>query len=174
MDMILIGFGANLDNQDGASPAQSLQRAAIELEARGISLVSGSSIWKTAPVPVSDQPWYHNAVCSVETTLSPVELLHVVASIEDDAGRVRYDRNEARVLDLDILAYNQEFIRTDDLQIPHPRMHERAFVLYPLQEIAANWVHPASGKAIEDMITFFLDPTQKIERTDISLLEKDN
>jgi len=169
MDMILIGLGANLNSKYGYSPSQSLQRAAKELEMRGVTLIAGSHIWKSAPVPISGQPWYHNAVCSIDTKLSPTELLQLIASIEEDAGRVRNGRNESRVLDLDILAYNQEFIRTDDLQVPHPRMHERAFVLYPLQEIADDWVHPSSGKTIEEMTTF-LDPDQKIERTDTSLL----
>jgi 2-amino-4-hydroxy-6-hydroxymethyldihydropteridine diphosphokinase len=169
MNMILIGFGANLDSKDGASPVQSVQRAAKELEERGVSILAGSSIWKSAPVPISDQPWYHNAVCRVKTILSPSELLQLVAFIENEAGRVRNGRNEARVIDLDILAYNQQVIKTANLQVPHPRMHERAFVLYPLQEIAADWVHPASGKAIEEMIKS-LDAAQQIECTDIKLI----
>jgi len=167
--MIIIGLGANLPRADGTPPALSLCEAVKSFTTHGVDVVNGSHVWKTAPVPISDQPWYHNAVCQVETTLSPAELLELVASIEDKAGRVRTFRNDARVLDLDILAYNQEIIDLPHLQIPHPRMHERAFVLYPLQEIAANWVHPVSGKAIEEMIGS-LDPAQKIERTDISLL----
>ncbi|MCK5375273.1 MAG: 2-amino-4-hydroxy-6-hydroxymethyldihydropteridine diphosphokinase, partial [Alphaproteobacteria bacterium] len=104
--MILIGLGANLEGKDGLTPAQSLQYAVTELQQAscGVDVIAGSSIWKTAPVPISDQPWYHNAVCQVETFLSAQELLQVIVSIENKAGRVRTsERNESRVLDLDIL-----------------------------------------------------------------------
>ena len=167
--MIIIGLGANLKSKNGALPIQSLQRAAKELRDQGIKPVAGSSIWKSAPVPVSDQPWYHNAVCQVETQLSASELLQVVISIEEVAGREHFVRNEARVLDLDILAYNNEIIEFPRLQIPHPRMHQRAFVLYPLQEIAPSWVHPVLGNTLEEAISL-LDTSQEIKRTDTSLL----
>ena len=169
MTMILIGLGANLEGESGLTPMQSLQWAAVELQTHdGIDVVAGSSIWKTAPVPMSDQPWYHNAVCQIETSLSAQDILQVTASIENKAGRIRLERNEARVLDLDILAYDQDIIETPDLQIPHPRMHERAFVLFPLMEIAPRWKHPLIDKGVEKMI-LTLDPTQEIERTDIKL-----
>ena len=168
MDKILIGLGANLKSRSGASPIQNLQHAASELAKYGVTPVAGSSIWKSAPVPVSDQPWYLNAVCEVKTELKPQELLHVVEQIEERAGRERFIRNEARVLDLDILAFNNEIIEHPDLHIPHPRMHKRAFVLMPLKEIATNWVHPALKRSLEEMI-LALDPAQEIECTNAKI-----
>ncbi len=160
--MILIGMGANLDGVDG-TPEECLRATVLRLEARGITVEKMSGIWKTAPVPISDQPWYRNAVCSVESELEPHALLAVLASIEDDVGRVRRGRNEARVIDLDLLAYNDRLIEGKDLHIPHPRMSDRAFVLYPLQEVVPDWVHPISGVSVSELIKN-LPKDQEIER----------
>ena len=150
--MILIGLGANLHGKYG-SPAQALQSAVYQLNHHhDIKVISVSSVWKSAPVPVSDQPWYRNAVCAIETSLSPEALLEVIADIEMVSGRERTQRNAARVLDLDLLAYDKRVINTQNLTVPHPRMHERAFVLYPLQEIAPSWLHPIQGKSVDNLI----------------------
>ncbi len=149
--MILIGLGANLDGIYG-SPDQCLQECANLFAIPDIKIVKLSSIWKSAPVPISDQPWYKNAVCMVETKLSPHDLLSALAKIEDDAGRARSELNAARTLDLDILSYNDEIINDEHLTLPHPQMHNRAFVLYPLREIAPNWIHPTLGKSVDEMI----------------------
>ncbi len=159
--MILIGLGANLDGVFG-TPEQCIKKALSLLVKSNIVLESVSSIWKTAPVPVSDQPWYRNAACSIETSLAPHALLSILSSIEDKAGRKRRDQNEARVLDLDLLVYHDEIISDDNLSIPHPRMHERAFVLYPLLEIAPNWVHPELNRSVSDLIEM-LPQDQEIE-----------
>jgi len=170
--VILIGLGANLTNKDGVTPAESLKRAVQALQSyQDINVLAGSSIWKSAPVPISDQPWYYNAVCQIETQLLAPKLLGVVAAIEDEAGRVRSVRNAARVLDIDILAYNQDIIQSAELEIPHPRMHERAFVLFPLREIAPKWIHPKTGESIDDMIAK-LDPAQEIEQTEVRLMNE--
>ncbi len=168
--VIIVGLGANLPRADGIPPAFSLCEAVNEMSSNGINVIAASHIWKSAPVPISDQPWYHNAVCRVDTVLSPDKLLRILLMIEEEAGRVRHTRNEARVLDLDILAYNQEILDQPYLQIPHPRMHKRAFVLYPLQEIVPNWVHPSLGYSLEEMLNS-LDSNQKIERTDAKLIK---
>ena len=149
--MILIGLGANLNGPYGA-PEQCLQACSGLLADAGVYIVKSSNIWKSAPVPVSDQPWYCNAVCAVETILSPDQLLHALATIENDTGRERHEANAARVLDLDILTYNNEIINDAHLIVPHPALHERAFVLYPMQEIAPHWVHPQLDKSVDEMI----------------------
>lgn len=149
--MILIGLGANLDGIYGA-PEQCLQACSKLLAEAGVYIVRSSNIWKSAPVPVSDQPWYCNAVCVVETVLSPQKLLCALATIENKTGRERYEANAARVLDLDILAYNNKIIDEAHLAIPHPAMHDRAFVLYPMQEIVPHWVHPQLDKSVDEMI----------------------
>lgn len=170
--MILIGLGANLPCADGTTPALSLRRAVNALKENRIFVTKASHIWKSSPVPISNQPWYCNAVCAVETSLSSDNLLKTLNNIEEETGRVRGRRNEARVLDLDILTYNNEIINEEHLQIPHPRMHERSFVLMPLQEIteeiAPDWRHPTLKKGIEEMIQC-LDLTQKIEKTETGL-----
>ena len=166
--MILIGLGANLDGIYG-SPEQCLQACSELLADAGIYIVRSSNIWKSAPVPVSDQPWYCNAVCAVETVLSSDQLLRALASIENDTGRERHEENAARVLDLDILAYNNEIINDAHLTVPHPAMHERAFVLYPLQEIAPHWMHPQLDKSVDEMIVY-IPKGQEIQRIENSQL----
>jgi 2-amino-4-hydroxy-6-hydroxymethyldihydropteridine diphosphokinase len=128
---------------------------------QGIEIVHSSHLWTSAPVPLTDQPWYFNAVISVQTKLSPEDLLRALQQIEHEFGRTRMARNEARVLDLDLLAYNDSVIDSADLTLPHPRLHERAFVLFPLQEIAPQWTHPQGGMTVQAMINK-LPPGQDI------------
>lgn len=149
--MILIALGANLPSRFG-TPSETIASALEALESHDLKIIKTSRIWLTAPVPVSDQPWFHNAVAAVETSLDAFELLSLLHKIETDFGRVRYERNEPRVLDLDLIAYGDDIIDRPSLIVPHPRMHERAFVLMPLQDIAAEWVHPISAKSLNEMI----------------------
>lgn len=149
--MILIGLGANLSGVYG-TPEQCIKAAITLLIEAGIAVTHISHIWKTAPVPVSDQPWYRNAVCVVDTPLAPHALLKALASIEDRAGRQRRDQNEARVLDLDLLVYHDDLIDDENLSVPHPRMHERAFVLYPLYEVNPDWVHPQFRRSVRALM----------------------
>lgn len=158
--MIGIALGANLDSALG-TPEQALKKCPELLKKYDINVTAFSSIWKSAPIPISDQPWYHNAVCLIETKLKPQNLLQTLASIETKAGRVRNIKNEPRVLDLDILFYHDE-VMDNGLTLPHPRMHERAFVLYPLQEVAPNWMHPVLNKTVSEMIEDL--PEQQIEK----------
>ncbi len=149
--MIIIGFGANIPGEFG-SPEKTLQAAVNALgEIEDIEVLDASSVWHSAPVPVSDQPWYANAVCTIETYILPAELLKILKEIEKKFGRTQQERNAPRVLDLDIIAY-EKIITMKSPIIPHPRMHERAFVLYPLQEIAPDWTHPALEIPLEELI----------------------
>ena len=131
--MILIALGANLATERYGPPEKGLDAALCALEAIGIRVVRRSRWYRSAPVPPSDQPWYVNGVAVIETSRTPVELLDCMLGVERSFGRCREEHNEARVLDLDLLAYGE---RVDDdiaagLNLPHPRMHERAFVLRP-------------------------------------------
>ena len=114
--------------------------------------MAASQAWLTAPVPASDQNWYRNAVIAVETDLPPKVLLALLLDIEQDFGRVRGAKNEARVLDLDLIGYNGQVLDEGDLTLPHPRLHERSFVLYPLREIAPGWMHPVLNLSVDIMI----------------------
>ncbi|NCC21170.1 MAG: 2-amino-4-hydroxy-6-hydroxymethyldihydropteridine diphosphokinase [Alphaproteobacteria bacterium] len=149
--MILLGLGANLTGKYGV-PECALEAAKLHLESVGIRIRKASRIWLTAPVPASDQPWYRNAVLRVETDISPSDLLSDVCGIEHEFGRVRMAQNEPRVLDIDVLAYHDIVQDTPELILPHPRMHERAFVLMPMLEVAPDWVHPRLGKSVPDLI----------------------
>ncbi len=162
--MIIIALGANLPSQYGEAET-TLQFAVKAMEEEGLTILNSSYIWKTAPVPISDQPWYKNAVVSIETKLVPQKLLQLLNKIEDDFGRIRTVRNAPRLLDLDIITYHDTILNTDSLTLPHPRMHERAFVLKPLEEIDNNFIHPQSHKDIATLISHIPD-AQKIEKTE--------
>lgn len=151
--MILLALGANLPSSFG-TPAQTLEKAIEALQSRGIRILSRSRLWLTAPVPFDPaQPWYHNAVVAVETSLNPRHLLSEILSIEAGFGRIRSVRNAPRVLDIDLIAYNKQMIaQEEDLIVPHPRFHERAFVLYPIRDIAPEWRHPSRGDTLADLI----------------------
>jgi 2-amino-4-hydroxy-6-hydroxymethyldihydropteridine diphosphokinase len=144
--VILIGLGANLASPEFGAPPQSLEAALALMAERGLRVVARSRWYRSAPVPASDQPWFVNGVVAVETALEPAALLRVLHGIEARFGRVRREANAARVLDLDLLAYDARVNAARQAPIlPHPRLHERAFVLRPLAEIAPDWRHPRLG-----------------------------
>ena len=150
--MILIGIGANLPSNRFGGPRDTCAAALAALNAlTGVRVVAKSRWFESAPVPASDQPWFINGVARVETELSPAKLLDALHAIEADFGRVRAERNAPRVLDLDLLAYDKVLISDGEVEIPHPRLHERAFVLLPLGDVAPDWVHPAMGQKLRDL-----------------------
>jgi 2-amino-4-hydroxy-6-hydroxymethyldihydropteridine diphosphokinase len=140
--MILIGIGANLPSRFGP-PLAACEAALTALEGVGVHVLIRSRWYESAPVPISDDPWYVNGVARVGTDLGPEALLAALHRIEADFGRVRTEVNAPRVLDLDLLEYDGRIRGPEGLILPHPRMHLRAFVLLPLAEIAPDWRHPA-------------------------------
>jgi 2-amino-4-hydroxy-6-hydroxymethyldihydropteridine diphosphokinase len=167
--MILIALGANLETARYGPPERGLAAALRRLQAGGVAVRRRSSWYRAAPLPAADQPWYINAVAQVECSLPPPGLMALLLAIEAEFGRRRGGANEARVLDLDLIDFRGEILnRAADadgpaLQLPHPRLAERAFVLLPLGEIAPDWRHPETGMAIGDLIAG-LPPGQQIER----------
>ncbi|UUX50420.1 2-amino-4-hydroxy-6-hydroxymethyldihydropteridine diphosphokinase [Nisaea acidiphila] len=160
--MIYLGVGANLPSPEFSTPRATLEAAMQELAKAGVKSVAVSRWYESAPVPISDQPWYVNAVFRVETDLSAVRLLEAMHRVEAEFGRVRAEVNAARVIDLDIVDYRGERNALDGGPLlPHPRMHERAFVLLPLRDLAPDWIHPGTGTHIDDLIAG-LDPDQVI------------
>jgi dihydropteroate synthase/2-amino-4-hydroxy-6-hydroxymethyldihydropteridine diphosphokinase len=143
--MILIALGANLPSAEGA-PRETLRRALASLAARGLPIVARSRLFLTEPVPRSSQPWYVNQVVAVRTDRAPEEILGTLLAVERQFGRERGERNAARALDLDLIAYRDLRLDTPELVLPHPRMQERAFVLAPLADIAPEWRHPVLGE----------------------------
>lgn len=163
--MKIVALGANLPSSHG-TPAQTLKAAVRAIADKGIEIVAASHIWKTAPVPFHpDYPWYHNGVIAVETDWSAHELLQTLLGIEQDFGRVRTVKNAPRLLDLDLIAYDDEIILDrPELLVPHPRMHERAFVLMPMSDITKEWVHPQTGVTLRALLAH-VPEDQKAEQT---------
>ncbi len=166
--MILIGIGANLTSATAGSPYATCKAALAELAAgpSTITIKACSPWFRSSPVPVSDQPWFVNAVVELATALDPPTLLARLHEVEDVFGRHRSVRNGARVLDLDLLAYDDLILPVGPgpgPQLPHPRLHERAFVLIPLNDLAPDWRHPILGStAVEMMAEISTD--QLVER----------
>jgi 2-amino-4-hydroxy-6-hydroxymethyldihydropteridine diphosphokinase len=142
--MILIALGSNLPTSAGG-PLDTCRAALRELTAQGVRVRAHSPWYESAPVPASDQPWFVNGVARVDTTLTAPELLALLHAIETRFGRARSVANAARTLDLDLLAYGETILRAGPLRLPHPRLHERAFVLLPLRDVAPDWRHPDLG-----------------------------
>lgn len=134
--IVYIAFGSNLGNRE-----DNIERAiSIMRDSPSFDIIKVSSYLETDPIGGPDgQGKYLNGVIKLKTSLSPHELLKFLNKIENDLGRIRTVRNGPRPIDLDILLYGQEKINTPDLTIPHPRMHERDFVLIPLKEIESNY-----------------------------------
>jgi 2-amino-4-hydroxy-6-hydroxymethyldihydropteridine diphosphokinase len=141
--MKLVGLGANLPSRFGA-PAATLEAALDLLGGSGIRVLGRSPWYESAPVPISDQDWYVNGVAEVATELPPDGLLRQLHAIERAFGRTRTVPNAARPIDLDLLDYDG-MIESGWPVLPHPRMHERGFVLLPLLDVAPDWRHPVSG-----------------------------
>ena len=138
-----IALGSNLGNS-----RQILQEALETLNThKAIEVTACSQIYRTAPVG-PPQPDYLNCCALLQTELSPEALLAVLLKTEVQFGRIRRERWGPRTLDLDLLLFDQLLFNAPELQFPHPRMHERAFVLIPLVEIAPDWVEPVSGKSV--------------------------
>ncbi len=145
MTVAYVGLGSNL-----GEPRQHLTLALRELDAvPHTRLVKASSLYRSAPVGYADQPEFLNAVAQLETGLPAARLLAELQGIEARHGRSRSFANAPRTLDLDLLLFGKEEIRGESLEVPHPRMHERAFVLQPLLEIAPQAVIPGRGPASE-------------------------
>lgn len=165
--MILIGLGANLSSRQFGPPRATLGAALERLQAHGIVISRRSPWYRSAPVPVSDQPWYVNGVALVTTRLSADELLETLLMVEAGMGRRRSEPNAPRILDLDLLAYDQLSIDKMTaggihVTVPHPRMTDRAFVMLPLADIAPAWRHPKSMRSLADFIEA-LPPDQSTE-----------
>jgi 2-amino-4-hydroxy-6-hydroxymethyldihydropteridine diphosphokinase len=136
-------------------------------DAEEIEVVRVSSFYLTPPLGPPDQPWYVNAVAQVRTRLAPEELLRVLHRIEAEAGRVRRERWGPRVIDLDLLLYNGVILTGPEVQVPHPEMHRRAFVLAPLAEIAPQAWHPALEQSAAELLAA-LDPEDRNSLTKLA------
>ncbi len=147
---IYIALGANLPGP-GGPPRATLEAALARLEAKGARVVRRSRWYRSPAWPDPADPEFVNAVAEVETALGPAALLALLHAVERELGRVRTTPNAPRALDLDLIDYHGA-VEAGPPILPHPRLHRRAFVLRPLAEIAPDWRHPVSRRAIAELI----------------------
>ena len=147
MATVYIGIGSNLGNREDNIRTAVSYMGSI----RGVMVRRCSPLHETEPEGGPPQGRFLNAAAELLTNLSPHDLLDELQEIEEQLGRVRTEHWGPRTIDLDILLYGDQTIFSDDLRVPHPLMHERAFVLEPLAEIAPQAVHPASGLTVDEL-----------------------
>jgi len=148
MAVVHIGIGSNLGNR-----GENCLKALDLLSARGVIIRKRSSLFETEPWGVQDQPKFINMAAEVATELGPLKLLETLKSVEEEMGRKESYRWGPRVIDLDILFYDDMVMDSPELKIPHPLMHEREFVLRPLAEIAPDKIHPVLKKTVKELLS---------------------
>jgi 2-amino-4-hydroxy-6-hydroxymethyldihydropteridine diphosphokinase len=146
MSIVYLALGSNLGDR------LANLRAAVAALAPEVRVLAESSVYETPPWGYTDQPAFLNMALQAETDLEPLALLRHLKSLETRLGREAGFRYGPRVIDLDILFYDDRIVNEEGLTIPHPRLHERAFVLVPLVEIAPELVHPVRGKTLTEML----------------------
>ena len=145
--LVHLGLGSNLGDRLGY-----LERAIEQMREAGINVLRVSDIYETEPVDFAGQPWFLNCVVEAETEAMPRQLLRRLQRIETNLGRRRGVPRGARTIDIDILLFGRHVIDGADLIVPHPRMHERRFVLEPLRELAPEFRHPVARKTVAELL----------------------
>ncbi len=152
MNTVYLSLGSNLGDREA-----NIARAVALLAKRGVRVTRQSALYETEPVDVSDGGWFLNAAVEAETDLAPADLMRLLLGIERELGRERKPQadagpKESRTIDIDIVLFGSRTVRTPELEIPHPRMAARRFVLVPLVEIAPNAIHPVLKKTIARLL----------------------
>lgn len=147
MNRVYVAFGTNIGDKN-----KNIEKAIEMMKDRGLKVIKMSQIYKTEPYGYTEQPEFLNGVLEVLTDLDAVNVLKILLEIEKDMGRVREFKWGPRIIDLDILFFNDEIIDEKDLKVPHPDMQNREFVLKPLCDIAPNFIHPVLKKSVKDML----------------------
>jgi len=160
---VYLGLGSNVGDREA-----ELRSAVRRLTSRDLRVTRVSSVYETEPMYKQDQPAFLNAVVEAETELYPMRLLLRVANLELDMGRRREAANGPRNIDIDVLLLESSIVDMPALQIPHPRLHERRFVLEPLAELAPGLKHPKLGKTVTELLALL--PAAGVRRTDIRLV----
>jgi 2-amino-4-hydroxy-6-hydroxymethyldihydropteridine diphosphokinase len=156
LNTVYIALGSNLGDR-----AENLAQARRDMQRREIAMVRESSVYETPPWGYLEQPRFLNQVVEAATDWMPRQLMSHLAQIEREMGRHRTVRNGPRNIDLDILLYGDAIVSAPGLEIPHPRMGERRFVLEPLAELARDLRHPRTGVTIRDMLAAVADQSAR-------------
>lgn len=155
MPIVYLSLGSNLGDR-----LENLRGAIAALPLAGVEVVRVSSFYETEPVDFLAQPWFLNCVLQAQTDLPPLPLLRALQAIEGQMGSKKQFAKGPRLIDLDILLYGNESFSTPELQLPHPRLHLRRFVLTPLAEIAPALKHPSWPGTVRELLANLDDPSQ--------------
>jgi len=147
LKLVYIALGSNLGDR-----GENLRRAREQIDAQDLRLLRASSIYETAPRDVEDQPWFLNQVIECETDLFPRQLLARLQKIERAMGRKRRMAKGPREIDLDVLLFGDSVVKAPELEVPHPRMAQRRFVLEPLAELVPDKKHPGTRRTMREML----------------------
>ena len=159
---IIIGIGGNIKSVEGAHPIQVAMKAISYFKDYSINVTSQSSWYETEPIPKSDQPNFFNCIVLANTNLNELDVLKSLHEIEHKLGRKRRMLNEARIIDLDLIDYSNKILTSKLIVIPHPRAHQRRFVMEPLAEVDKTWVHPILKININKILKNLHDQNIKI------------
>ena len=165
--MIYLNIGSNLSSPYG-NREDNIKKAIEYLKDFKINLIKISSLYETPSYPNNADPKFLNLCVKINTRLKATELLSEIKKIEKRLGRIRLKKNEPRTCDIDIIDFKGEQIETEELIIPHPKLHLRNFVIYPLKEIEPNWLHPIFNKKIDS----FFQELDKNSHNEITRLSK--
>jgi 2-amino-4-hydroxy-6-hydroxymethyldihydropteridine diphosphokinase len=152
-----LGLGSNLGDK------RAYLRQALDRLRASCTVKEVSSLYVTEPVGYKEQDWFLNAAVHIDCEQPPTDLLSLLLAIERDLGRVRSAKNAPRTIDIDLLFYGDLIVESEDLAVPHPRLHERRFVLAPLAEIAPDFIHPLLGRSIRELAET-LKSGERVER----------